>query len=70
MAVTDERGDLASLSGVPRYDVRLGAMPSVSCELLDETTRVPEQIREGLRPRSPPCLLSHRCPPALRSDPG
>lgn len=27
--VTDERGDLASLSGVQSHDIRLGAMPSV-----------------------------------------
>ncbi|MEV0095117.1 hypothetical protein [Streptomyces sp. NPDC050738] len=45
MAVTDERGDLASLSGVPRYDIGLGARPSISYELLDETPWMSEQIR-------------------------
>lgn len=59
VVLTDERGDLASLTCAPRYDVRLGATPSVSCELLDQATRMPEQICEGLRSRSPSYLSTH-----------
>lgn len=62
MAVTGERRDLVSFSRMQRCDVRLGARPSNPVELLDETPRMPEQIRDGQRSRSPTDLSSDHSP--------